>query len=287
MDAALLNMLGKYNCKNEREYENALKEIIQHLTLLGLWRAKFFEHAAFYGGSALRIFHGSRRFSEDLDFSLLKVNTSFDLFPYMKMVETELKSFGFNVEVKKRNKPHSDIDSAFIKANTMESLLNLRVPDAVADRIQKNRTLKIKFEVDTTPPDGASYEVRTLLTPIPFQVELFNLPCLFAGKLHALLCRNWKNRVKGRDFYDFVWFIGNNVPCNIKHLRLRMIDSGHWHDKDKFGHEELTSRLKARFSSVDFKLAKADIEPFITDPAELELWSSRFFIGLLPQLKCL
>jgi len=203
----------------------------------------------------------------------------------VKMLETELQSFGFAVEIKRRNKVRSDIDSAFIKANTFENLLNLRVPEAVADRIQKNRLLRIKLEVDTTPPDGASYEVRTLLTPLPFQVEIFSLPCLFAGKLHALLCRNWRNRVKGRDFYDFVWFIGNEIPCDVRHLRLRMIESGHWAEKENFGYQELIEQLKTRFSSVDYKLARADVEPFISDLAELELWSKDFFMGLLPRLK--
>jgi len=280
-------MLGKYNCRTGLDYENAMKEIIQHLALLGLWRAKFFEHAAFYGGSALRIFHGSRRFSEDLDFSLVRADKSFDLSPYVKMVETELMSFGFNVEVKRRTKQQSDIDSAFIKANTAENMFNMQVPEAVSSLIQKNKVLKIKFEVDTTPPGRASYEARTLLMPIPFQVQLFSLPCLFAGKLHAILCRNWKSRVKGRDFYDFVWFIGNAAPCDISHLRLRMIDSGHLDEKDIFGEKELLEHLRKRFSSVDFRQAKADVEPFITDPAELELWNSAFFNGLLPRLKCM
>ncbi len=264
-----------------------MKEIIQHLALLGLWRAKFFEHAAFYGGSALRIFHGSRRFSEDLDFSLMKKDRSFDLAPYAKMIGSELESFGFKVEITSRKKRHSDIDSAFIKANTLESMFKMQVPDAVSDLVQKDKTLKVKLELDTTPPGGASYESRTLLTPIPFQVELFSPPCLFAGKLHAILCRSWQSRVKGRDFYDFVWFIGNETACDIRHLRLRMIDSGHLNEKAAFGRKELLELLSRKFSSVDFRQAKEDVEPFIKDPDELALWSNNFFNGLLLRLKCL
>lgn len=285
MDAALLNMLEKYNCRNEREYENAMKEIIQHLALLGLWRAKFFEHAAFYGGSALRIFHGSRRFSEDLDFSLLHVNRSFDLENYVGIVETELKGFGFTVEVKKRKKQDTDIDSAFIKANTVENLFQMQVPESVLDRVYRHKTLKIKFEVDTAPPGGADYEVRTLLTPIPFHVRLFSPSCLFAGKLHALMCRSWKNRVKGRDFYDLVWFIGQDIPCNIEHLRLRMVDSGHLDSHARFGIEELMEKLREKFSVTDFRSAEKDVEPFISDPAELQLWNKDFFFTLLQQLR--
>jgi len=202
------------------------------------------------------------------------------------MVEAELLSFGFNVEVTRRQKHHSDIDSAFIKANTQENMFKMKAPETVAERIQKDKLLKIKFEVDTTPPEGASYETRTLLTPIPFQVELFTPPCLFAGKLHAILCRNWQSRVKGRDFYDFVWFIGNEIPCDITHLRLRMIDSGHLGGIDKFGHKELLEHLRKRFSDVDFNQARKDVEPFIKDPDDLALWDRSFFTGLLPKLKC-
>src|SRR3989344_6607710 len=119
MQDAIQKMLKKYDCKNEIEYQNALKEIIQEITLLGLWRAKFFEYAAFYGGTALRILYQLDRFSEDLDFSLLQANQNFSLTPYFSFIKQELQSYGFQIAVESIDKENkSNVDSAFLKADT-------------------------------------------------------------------------------------------------------------------------------------------------------------------------
>ena len=131
------------------------------------------------------------------------------------------------------------------------------------------------------PPD----EVLTLLTPIPFQVRLFTLPCLFAGKLHAILCRNWKERVKGRDFYDFIWYLGRRVPCHLRHLQARMEQTGHWEQGDDLAGTELRRLLRQRFRHVDFEQARRDVRPFIRDPAEMELWDAGFFLSLVEQVR--
>ena len=208
MNDSVQSMLEKYKPRSEQDYTNALKEIIQEIALLGLWRSKFYEHAAFYGGSALRILYQLNRFSEDLDFSLLKPDPEFTLAPYNQSICDELNAFGFTVEVKTKEKQvNTSIESAFIKANTKTQLMMIHAPQSLIQQTHGMHQLKIKMEVDTDPPAGFQTEVKTLLQPIPFSVKTYTLPDLFAGKIHALLCRPWKIRVKGRDWYDFIWYI--------------------------------------------------------------------------------
>ena len=152
-------------------------------------------------------------------------------------------------------------------------------------RIPALQQVRIRIDVDTDPPPLAEYEVLTLLTPIPFQVRLFTLPCLFAGKLHAILCRNWKERVKGRDFYDFIWYLGRRVPCHLRHLQARMEQTGHWEQGENLTGTELRRLLRQRFRHVDFERARRDVRPFIGDPQELELWDAGFFLSLVDQVR--
>lgn len=286
MNPAVTSMLQKYNCAAAQDYENALKEIIQEIALLGLWRAKFFEHAAFYGGTALRILYGMNRFSEDLDFSLLSKQPNFNLSPYLAAVEAELTAMGFSVSVEKRSKSiETAIESAFIKAGTKEHLIKISVPGAMSSRIQSNRLMNVKLEIDTDPPGGFNTEVRTLLQPIPFSVSTFQAPDLFAGKIHAILQRNWKSRVKGRDYYDFVWYIANDIPVHLTHLEQRLIQSGGWTSGKPLNQTELLNLLKTQFGQVDFESAKRDVMPFLRDPDATSLWSVEFFESLLDRLK--
>lgn len=285
MNAALQTLLDRYQPATSAEWENALREIVQELALLGLWRSKFFEHAAFYGGTALRIFHGLPRFSEDMDFSLLRPDTEFALAPHLEAVRAELCAFGFTFEVDRKVKQtDAAIDSAFIKGSTRVNLLEIGAPEGLSSRFGATQRLKIKLEVDTDPPAGATDEVRTLLVPIPFQVRLFKLPSLFAGKLHAVLCRNWKNRVKGRDFFDFIWYLGKRVPCHLAHLQKRMEQTGHWSADEVLDRAALVRLLTQRFSAVDFDQARDDVRPFLRDPDALALWSREFFLGLVEQV---
>ena len=286
MNVALEAMLDRYQPQTLADFENALKEIVQELALLGLWRAKFFEHAAFYGGTALRIFHRLPRFSEDIDFSLLQPGLEFNLAPYLAAVRTELAAFGFSFRVERRSKRVSTaLESAFIKGGTRINLAHIGTPDYLRSRLPELQQVRIRIELDTDPPPLADFEVRTLLTPIPFQVRLFELPCLFAGKLHAILCRNWKSRVKGRDFYDLVWYLGRQVPCNLGHLQARMTQTGHWTRSRQLDLAQLRQLLRRRFQQVDFDQAKRDVRPFIRDEAELELWKDSFFQSLADRLE--
>ena len=285
MDNALESLINQYTISEPGDYENSLKEVVQYLALLGLWRAKFFEHAAFYGGTALRLFYGLRRYSEDMDFSLLQKSDDFNLSAYLEAIKRELEGFGFQMSVRRKEKSAgSQIESAFIKGNTINNLLAISVPESYTSKIQKNKKLKVKIEVDVDPPGYAQYDVETLLTPIPFQVKLFSKPDLFAGKLHAVICRQWKNRVKGRDLYDFLWYLGNRIPCRLNHLEARMRQTEHWTADRKLSHDDVLEMLKARFKTIDFDVARADVAPFLGDPHELDLWAMYFFLAAVNKL---
>lgn len=288
MHEAIKQMLKKYHCRSEQDYVNALKEIFQEIALLGLWRAKFYEHAAFYGGSALRILYGLDRFSEDLGFSLLKQNKNFSLAPYNQAIKDEMNGFGFDVMVEARNKNiDSNIESAFIKADSRKQLIVIEAPSEIAASLHHMHTLKIKMEIDVNPPGKFSTEVKTLLQPIPFSVKTYSQPDLFAGKIHALLCRPWQKRVKGRDWYDFVWYIARNVPVNLVHLRERLVQSKVLEKKQKFAKQNLLELFKEKINNTDFDNAKKDVMPFLKDPQSIDLWSANFFLELLEKIQVL
>lgn len=281
MNSALKSLIDRYDPKTKDDWENALREIVQELALLGLYRSKFYEHAAFYGGTALRIFYGLQRFSEDMDFSLLQPSADFDLAPYLEAVRTELAAFDFDFEAQyKQKETNTGIESAFLKGGTRVNLLIVGAPENLSNKFVKDQKLRIKLEVDVCPPPGAEYRVETQLIPIPFQVKLFSEPCLFAGKLHAVLCRAWQNRVKGRDFYDLIWYVGRGTRCHLGHLQKRMEQTGHWNSGEILTGKILREKLKERIASVDFAQAKEDVLPFINDASELDLWSKDFFIGV-------
>lgn len=284
MNSALKDMLGAYQPNTPTDYQNAAREIVQEIALLGLWRSGFFDHAAFYGGTALRIFHGLRRFSEDLDFTLLEDGDDSRLERYLPAVATELEAWGFTFGAQSKSSGEaSGIESAFLKGSTQLNLLHIGAPEQLARRLPKNQTLRIKLEMDIAPPPHASTEVRIQLLPSPYQVNLYDLGSLFAGKLHAVLCRGWKQRVKGRDFYDFVWYVGRNVQPNLNHLDARMRQSGHW-DGETITGDLLHRLLDERFDAVDFKQAAEEVRVFLPDSRELDLWSRDFFKDLAKRM---
>lgn len=286
MNDAVRRMLEKYNCGTPEETEHALREILQEIALLGLWRSKFFEHAAFYGGTALRILYGLDRFSEDLDFSLLAADTTFDLARYLPSLISEINAFGFQVEGKKQDKTAmTAVQSAFLKAQTLQVMLEFEIDPRIRGRIDSNQLLKIKLEIDTDPPSGFGVESKYLLQPIPFAVRVYTLPDLFAGKTHALLCRKWKNRVKGRDWYDFVWYCSNYPVLNVAHLEARMRQSGHWQNENRLSFQVTLQLLAEAIDSLDLRQAKKDIKPFIRNPEEIEIWSRDFLHSLINRIR--
>lgn len=270
---------------SKEDYLNQLKEVAQQIALLGLSRAHFFQHAAFYGGTCLRVFHGLNRYSEDLDFSLLKKAEGFDLSPYLAAIQQEFQGFGFEMEVEEKAKTNdSAILSAFIKADTKVQLLHIHAPHAIVQKTPSSEKIKIKFELDTMPPLRFKTEMLSLFNPIPFSVLVYQPSDLFAGKIHALLCRSWKTRIKGRDWFDFVWYVSHQIPVNLVHLRERLIDSGHWDKKDVLTEKIVKKMLQDKIEGLDIELAKADVLPFIADAMQVELWTPAFFKQVLEKL---
>jgi len=287
MHEAVTRMLAKYEPKSIDDSVRALREIIQEVALLGLWRAKFFEHAAFYGGTALRILYGLDRFSEDLDFSLLTPSPDFNLARYTASLEEELQAFGFNVRVEMVDKAvESAVQSAFLKANTRNELLVIEAGEELAGQVTAGQVLKVKIEVDTDPPPGFSTQTRYLLQPIPFAVRSYSLPDLFAGKMHAILFRKWKNRVKGRDWYDLVWYAANHPHLNLAHLEQRMRQTGHWSGDKSLSPVVFTDLLFEAIDRLDVNQARKDVAPFVKDQQMLALWSHDFFQDVASRIQC-
>lgn len=285
MNEAVKTMLDKYHCRSVNDYENAIKEIFQEIALLGLWRSKFFEKAAFYGGSALRILYGLDRFSEDLDFSLLKRDKAFSPEVYWNAVRDELSSFGFSVQVEKKDKKKkTNIDSAFIKGGTLENMIVIDLPEPVQKKIHPKKIIKIKIEVDIDPPGEFLTEAKYLFLPVPFSINTYILPHLFAGKMHAVLCRAWGQRIKGRDWYDLVWYVGRELPVGLKHLENRMKQSRDLEADETLTEKKLKQLLNEKIETTDFDNAKRDVEHLLKDTASLKLWSDDFFKAVCEKL---
>jgi hypothetical protein len=284
MNPAIASMLERYERRSADDHVNALREILQEIALCGLWRAKFFEHSAFYGGTALRVLYALERFSEDMDFSLLAPADDFDLVPYCGAVEEELRAWGFPATVEvKRKTARSAVESAFLKANTRQLLLTIDAGE-IASAIRGRRELKLKLEVDTDPPPGFSTETKYLLQPIPFSVKAYDPPSLFAGKMHAVLCRGWGTRVKGRDWYDLVWYVGRGTPLDLSHLEARMRQSGHYDDHAALDESAFRSLLAARIDYLNVAAARSEVVRFLPDPAAVEVWSREFFLAIADRI---
>jgi predicted nucleotidyltransferase component of viral defense system len=284
-DEKIKQMLNRYELNTIHDHENALKEIIQEIILLGLWRSKFYERAVFYGGSALRILYKLDRFSEDLDFSLIQPEKDFDIKKYLGAVKSELELWGFEVSTEEKNKNNkSTIDSAFIKANTLIHLLKIDMDL----KTHKNAVMKIKLEIDQDPATGFNSELKYHLHPIPFTIKTMALPSLFAGKMHALLCRTRKTNIKGRDWYDLIWFVKNHIPCDLYYLKNKMAQTGHIDSSETLTKKKLVEFISEKIKEIDFDIAKGDVEPFLKNSGqrdELSLWSDAFFSDyLVPEI---
>lgn len=276
--------IESYDPKNRDDYEQAMREIMQQIALAGLSRAGFYNKAAFYGGTALRIFYNLDRFSEDMDFSLMGKNMDFNLSTYLEAVKNEFSSIGMNVSasIKKKQKA-SDIESAFLKPETIWSEIILQ--NTVAQMgLDRTISVKIKLEVDTDPPLGFGTEEHLMIRPYSFFVRCFQIQDLFAGKMHALLYRKWKSNVKGRDWYDLEWYIRRGTSLNLQHFVLRAIDSGDW-TKESMTEAEFRTLLAERIDQINMERAKDDIKRFIKDPKVLDIWSPSYFHKLVEQLK--
>lgn len=280
----LKEWIAEYNPRTEDETLSALREIMQEIALAGLSRTDFFEKAAFYGGTALRILHGLDRYSEDLDFSLLEPDPDFSLEPFFEAIVAEFKALGMEVSIKEKDKKiRTAIESAFLKTETIWKELVLE--DIVKQSgIKPNKTIRIKIEVDREPPQGFTTEEKLLLRPFSFYVKCFDLPSLFAGKVHALLFRKWKNRVKGRDWYDMEWYIKKGIALDVSHFLRRARDTGDW-NKKTINQSEIKMLLKEKTETISFARVKEDVERLIKDDTALKIWSPKYFNDLIEKMK--
>jgi predicted nucleotidyltransferase component of viral defense system len=268
-------MLKHYTIQNDQDYYDALREVMQEIALAGLYRGDFFKKAAFYGGTALRIFYKLDRFSEDLDFSLLEVDKKFNLKPYFKAIQDEFEALGIDIKITSKEKSvDTAIESAFLKSGTSIHILSLKTD------VRLNKPIRIKFEIDTNPPLGFSTEEKLLLQPFSFYVKCFKVEDLYAGKMHALLFRKWKNRVKGRDWYDFEWYVKNGYALNLKHLETRAKESGSIEKNVLLNQNNFIKLLEDKIQTLDIDSAKLDIRRFIKDDRGLEIWSKEYFLDL-------
>lgn len=267
MNTIFEQMLSKYQIVTDKDRRNAIYEVMQQITLAGLYRGGFFNKAAFYGGTCLRMFHKLDRFSEDMDFSLLALDESFKLEEYFPAIIEEFSTLGREVVIIKKDKRNfGKVESAFLKEDT-------EVYDVA---FQTERSLKIKIEVDTQPPLKFQTEQKLLLHPFSFMTRCFTISDLYAGKMHALVFRTWKNRVKGRDWYDFEWYVRNGIKLDFIHLQERIREF----NGIEVNQEEFIKMLKERLASTNIKMVKQDVEPFIRNSGSLEIWSNEYFLQL-------
>lgn len=271
--------------KTLQETKLALREILQEIVLIGLANGGFFEKASFYGGTALRIFYGLNRYSEDLDFTLKGKDETFSLVPYFKPVSELASSYGLNLEIQDKSKATPTIiESAFAKLNTYQVFFNLRLNDDFANLLHKDETIKVKFEVDRAPSVGFNSEIHWIDEPEYAPISVLNESSLFSGKLHAVLCRNYKDNVKGRDYYDYLFYAKKGITPNLSYLRNKLIDSGKLKEKDGFDMEVLKGMLLERFETVDFDKAKEDAKKFLRSNEDLRYFNKELFIATLRKL---
>lgn len=266
------DMVEAYRPQNVAERTSVQREVMQKVVLAGLSRGGFFEHAAFYGGTCLRIFHKLDRYSEDMDFSLLSKDSQIHIENYFDIIVDEFKTLGMSVDiVKKDKKMFGRVESAFLKEGT----------EAYDIKFQTRKMIKVKIELDTNPPLSFSTEQKLLMVPYSFGVRCFVLSDLYAGKMHALVYRAWQRRVKGRDWYDFEWYVRNRVSLDFNHLKERIRDfNGMEIDK-----EEFLNALREKLATTDINMVKQDVLPYIDDEHKLEIWTNDYFLQLLDMVE--
>lgn len=268
------DLVEQYHPITDDARESAQREVMQKIALAGLNRGGFFEHAAFYGGTCLRIFHGLNRFSEDMDFSLIEKDSNVHIENYFQSIVDEFRAIGMPVEIaKKDKKAFGRVESAFLKEDT----------EAYDIKFQTRKMLKVKIELDTNPPLQFSTEQRLLMQPYSFSVRIFTLPDLYAGKMHALVYRAWQRRIKGRDWYDFEWYVRNGIALDFNHLQARIKEfSGEDLNQDQF-----MEQLRNKLATSDIDNVKQDVLPYISHEQrrELDFWSNDYFLQLADMIK--
>lgn len=278
-------IIKSYNPKTIEETKAIIKELLQQIVLIGLSRSGFFNYASFYGGTALRIFYGLNRYSEDLDFTLNKEDLNFSIEPFVNKIIEVAHSYGFDIEIQTKIKNiKTPIENAFAKLNTYQTFINLKINDRLVNLLHKDELIKVKFEIDCNPSLGFNVENKYLSMLEFANIAVLDKESLFARKLHALLCRSYKNNVKGRDYYDFLFFIQRKIKPNLTYLRNKLIESHKINENDEFNIDILKNMLKKRFDEVDFDLVKNDAEHFVFKNEDLSYFSKELFIDMVDTL---
>jgi predicted nucleotidyltransferase component of viral defense system len=278
----LQEWFDSFQCKNSDDINRAKREMVQCIVLAGLSRSDFFEHASFFGGTALRILYNLPRFSEDLDFSLKVPNDAFTLSKYFDCIKAECEMYNMNVNlsIKEKVNPNS-IESAFLKEKTIWA--ELKINDKIQTGLEPE--LRIKFEVEKNPPQHAVSEQKIVLRPFTFYISAYKPEFLFAGKMHAVIYRKWRNRIKGRDWYDFEWYIKNDIPINLKHFEERAKQSGNLEPNITLTQESFKQILRDRINSIDINGSKEDIARFVFNSHDLSIWSTQYFLDLADKMR--
>jgi predicted nucleotidyltransferase component of viral defense system len=272
--------LKKYGTDSAETALKAIREITQELILFALSTSDFFSHAAFQGGTCLRIVHGLNRFSEDMDFTLKTRDPTFSWQQYLALIGTTLEQYGYSVELQDESRVDDTVKKAFIKDDSIGKVLRL----AYANRQGTQQKIRIKLEIDTNPPGGGEFETAFIGFPAPSSITTETLPTLFAGKSHALLCRTYE---KGRDWYDFLWYMGNKTSLNYPHLCAALNQVGPWAGNDIIVDRDwYITEMKKRIEEMDWARAKDDVSPFISRQEQgiLNTWSADLFLSALARL---
>ncbi|TDJ09475.1 MAG: nucleotidyl transferase AbiEii/AbiGii toxin family protein [Deltaproteobacteria bacterium] len=274
MNDVIQEKLKSYQCETKEDEENAIKEITQEVALYALEKAGFFEQAYLQGGTI----HGLDRFSEDLDFALRTPDPKFDLSPYLEKVTELMNVYGYEIKVSGENSADSNLRSRFLKDDSIKKLLDLK------HNLDLRKKIQIKIEVDVNPPPAAHGEANYLDFPIDFMITTHDMPSLMAGKCHALLCRSY---IKGRDWYDFLWYLKKGTVINLAMLGEALNQLGPWKGKSiSITKSWVREELEKKIQTLNWEDVKKDVRRFLKpDKKEvLNLWSEDFFIKKLRNL---
>lgn len=268
-----------FDIKTPDDELNALKEITQEVALYALYKVGFFEKACFIGGTCLRVVHSLDRFSEDLDFSTRTIDPDFDLDAYLEKAMEVMKPYGYGLTIDEKDLTDKNVQSRFLKDDSIKKVLTFK------HKQDERQKIKIKVEIDTRPPRGAVEKVEYIDFPDDFQILAYDIPSLMSGKIHALLCRSY---TKGRDWYDFSWYVKNNYSPNLELLENALKQLGPWEGQDiQLSETFLKEALIQKVRSLNWEDVKVDVRKFLSPlkAQSLDIWNAEFFESRVNKLK--
>jgi predicted nucleotidyltransferase component of viral defense system len=272
--------IRQFQPENALEQELVLQEIMQQHILLSLSRSGFFKQALFHGGTCLRIFYRLPRFSEDLDFLLRRSDPSFAWSSHIAHIQRDCEADGIQFEAVDKSRAEVAVKKAFLKTDSIGTLIVLNLPYA-RHAVKK---LRIKLEIDANPPAGSAFETQFITFPGPAAITTQDLPSGFATKAHALLCRGY---AKGRDWYDFLWYIDRRVSPNFPLLQNALAQVGPWAGQPlQVAPAWFVERMRERILELDWNALREDVRRFLPlrDQEGLNQWSAGLFLYLVDQM---